>query len=216
MEKSLRIEEKELMLIKEFFLFVRDFYFDPTNASFRPKTIEEAIDFTLKKRVGSCSTKHYLLGNLLESHGFNVKYMTYPFYWQDLLLPYPDELRGLLSEMPIQYHLALKVLIKGEEKLIDATWDRPLIIAGFPVNEDNNLTEGMKLAINPCDSPIVHASAQERWNYIEELKQKIPKSDTVQSFYRMMKEWLNTIRSSFFLINNSSFPTIFDHDLSII
>jgi len=142
--------------------------------------------------------------------------VTYPFYWQDLLIPYPDKLRGLLSEMPIQYHLALKVLIKGEEKLIDATWDRPLIIAGFPVNEDNNLTEGMKLAINPCDFPIVHTSAQERWNYIEELKQKIPKSDTVQSFYRMMKEWLNTIRFSFFLTNNSSFPTIFDHNLSII
>lgn len=189
-----QVEQQETSLIKEAFLYVRDMPFDPTNYGYRPKDVSDSINFVFRRRRGSCSAKHYLLGWLLETAGFQAEYITYPFYWQELVLPYPDELRNLLPHLPIQYHLALKVLTDGNERLLDVTWDPSLNSAGFPVNKLENITQDTILAVNPCAEPVVHLSAQKRWEYIETLKQTMPRNDVVVEFYKKMNQWLNTVR----------------------
>lgn len=165
-------EPKENLLLKNVFLFTRDVHFKPTNLGFKPKSVEESINFVLQTKSGNCSAKHYLLGCLLQYYGIKVKYLTYPFYWHDLQIFYPDNISQLLPELPIQYHLALSVLTDKGEWLLDATWDKGLLFAGFPVNELDN----MRLGIIPCEKPVVHFSAQERWDYIEELKKQCRKA----------------------------------------
>ncbi len=162
----------------------------------------------MRTKIGSCSNKHYLLGYLLQEKGIQVKYLTYPFYWQDLPIQYPENIKKFFPHLPIQYHLALMILIEGTEKLLDATWDKGLTsIKGLTINEFNE----MDLAVVPCQKPIIHFSAIERWQYIEHLKQSIPNREAISNFYKAMSKWLNAVRS-FELINNNNFPNVEYHD----
>lgn len=84
--------------------------------------------------MGSCSPKHFLLGSMFGMLGIPVKYATFPFMWNDL--DYPPLVKTLVQHMPVEYHVACRVLINDEWVLVDATWDRALKKAGFVVNED--------------------------------------------------------------------------------
>jgi hypothetical protein len=84
---------------------------------------------------GYCGPKHYLLAEMYRRLGYEVVYVTFPFLWNDRDLLYPPELRQLATGLPVAHHLACRVRINNRWVLVDATWDRPLKRAGFPVNE---------------------------------------------------------------------------------
>ena len=116
------------------FLATRDMPFEVTSPG-RKLTLEETINNARVKKRGSCSSKHYLLGQDYQKLSIPVAFITCPFLWQDLKVDYPDQVRKLAEKMPIQYHLALGIITNNQLAIIDATWDLPLKKAGFLINE---------------------------------------------------------------------------------
>lgn len=103
---------------------------------------------------GSCGPKHYLLAEMYRRLGFDVVFATFPFLWNDPDVRYPQELRTLATGLPVAYHLACRVRINNRWVLVDATWDRPLKGAGFPVNEHWDGRADTLCAVKPIRSAI--------------------------------------------------------------
>jgi hypothetical protein len=85
---------------------------------------------------GSCGPKHYLLAEMFRKLNLSVVYATIAFSWNDPDLRYPPDLRELVANLPVAYHLTCRVQVGCRWILVDATWDPPLVKAGFPVNDD--------------------------------------------------------------------------------
>ncbi|HGJ65204.1 TPA: hypothetical protein ENS27_07420 [bacterium] len=167
----------------------------------RTSSLEDEIRLFREVQSGACSAKHYYLGRQLENLGLAPLYLTIPFYWQKQPFEYPSSLKQLSLQMPLQFHAALLVMLENRPIQLDATWDEPLSVAGFP---NNKLTCLMTVSIGvvPAGEIITHSSAQERWQYILELKQQMSHSSLVTQFYGQLNEWLQEIRvQSGFLAN---------------
>jgi hypothetical protein len=103
---------------------------------------------------GNCAPKHYLLAEMYKKLNLNVVFATFPFVWNDPDIRYPPELRQLATRVPVAFHLACRVQIGCRWVLVDATWDRPLACAGFPVNEHWDGYAETKCAVKPLKSPV--------------------------------------------------------------
>jgi len=103
---------------------------------------------------GSCGPKHYLLAEMYRRLGVDVVFATLPFLWNDPDFQYPPKLRTLATGLPVAYHLACRVRINNRWVLVDATWDRPLKRAGFPVNEHWDGRADTLCAVKPLRSAI--------------------------------------------------------------
>jgi transglutaminase-like putative cysteine protease len=116
-----------------------------------PKTAPEQI---LRLQKGYCGPKHYLLAEMYRRMGIDTVYATFPFLWNDPDLQYPPGLRKLATGLPVAHHLACRVRINDRWVLVDATWDRPLKRAGFPVNEHWDGYADTKCAVKPLKSAV--------------------------------------------------------------
>ncbi|WP_321505366.1 hypothetical protein [uncultured Methanoregula sp.] len=103
---------------------------------------------------GYCGPKHYLLAEMFRKLNLNVVYATIAFSWNDPDLRYPPALRELAVHIPVAHHLACRVQIGCRWALADATWDRPLARAGFPVNEHWDGYADTRWAVKPLRSPV--------------------------------------------------------------
>ena len=150
----------------------------------------------LRGMCGSCTPKHFLLGQLLERLDLEIKYVTFPFSWNDPEIKYPDELRDLAAKLPTEYHLALKVLIEGEWRLVDATWDKPLKDAGFPVNESWDGVSDTLLAVKPIEE-IENRDARDRDATVKERKSAWTDDDHTREalFIEKLNRWLQSFRA---------------------
>lgn len=144
---------------------------------------------------GSCTPKHFLLGHMFTNLDLVVKYVSFPYSWNQFQLDYPDELKKLSESLPIEYHLACKVRIDNRWTYIDATWDAPLKKAGFPVNEFWDGVDNTLIAIDPIDQ-IEHATAEERLEYVKSQKADWTEEDRKRSevFYERFNAWLAELR----------------------
>ena len=158
------------------------------------ENIQLDIEALKKTTRGSCSHKHYVLASIYEELGVSVHYVTHPFHWHDLELDWPRRLRRLISKMPIQYHLALSIAPDGQRFLLDATWDSPLVRAGFRVNELNGHLSDTHLAILPCGPAIIHQTIAEREQYRQKLVGSLGQHTTVAEFYSELNTWLEQVR----------------------
>jgi hypothetical protein len=103
---------------------------------------------------GYCGPKHFLLAAMYGKLGLDVVYATFPFLWNDPDIWFPQRLRECANQLPIAHHLACRVRINNRWVLVDATWDRPLAKAGFPVNERWDGIADMKCAVKPLRSAV--------------------------------------------------------------
>jgi hypothetical protein len=103
---------------------------------------------------GYCGPKHYLLAEMYRNLGLEVVFATFPFLWNDPDLRYPPGLRALAAIMPVSHHLACRVRINNRWVLVDATWDRPLAMAGFPVNDHWDGYADTRCAVKPLRSAV--------------------------------------------------------------
>lgn len=87
------------------------------------RDIPYRIPLSASERDDCCSGKHILLLEGLTTLGYNCRYRVCTFKWSDLDLP--RELLDIPHENS-STHVYLEVLIKGEWKVVDATWDSPL------------------------------------------------------------------------------------------
>lgn len=138
------------------------------------------------------STKNCLLGSLCEQLGITVWYVETPFFWKDLLVDFPDNLRKSAGVVPKQYHLSLAIL-REDIYQIDATWDPPLQKAGFPVNRLFGHLQQTTLAVIPCGEIRIHTSIGEKWNS-QKLKTNMS-AEEESAFYTELNKWLETLRT---------------------
>lgn len=150
----------------------------------------------LRGMRGSCTPKHFLLGILFERLGLEIRYATFPFSWNDSEIRYPDELRELAAALPTEYHLALRVLIDGGWRLVDATWDTPMKEAGFPVNESWDGMSDTLLAVKPIEE-IENRDAGDRDACVKERKSGWSDDDHAREklFCEKLNLWLASLRS---------------------
>jgi hypothetical protein len=122
---------------------------------------ERYVDI-LKFGRGSCTPKHFLLGNMFQRLGLLVLYAVYPFRWGDraeVLDDYPQQVRELSRDLPMSHHLACKVEIDGRLVLVDATLDLPLANAELPVNQKWDGFSDTLLPMTPCgEEEVFHPS----------------------------------------------------------
>jgi hypothetical protein len=192
--------EQKWSSFREIFTAIRDIPYSNCKSISKPKTLDEYLgDFILNIKRGSCTPKHLLLGLAAETIGMHVQYLSYQFYWRNLLVEYPSEIREFLKKMPAQLHTSIAVSPyserHGKHYLIDCTWDRSLASVGFPVNNLEIIPNHCKMGIIPHTTPIVHYSAKEKWQYVQEIKSTIPLNKNVSMFYEGFNDWLTTLRS---------------------
>jgi hypothetical protein len=151
----------------------------------------------LKGMRGSCTPKHFLLGRLFEMLGLKIRYATFPFSWDDPDIRYPDEIRELARSLPTEYHLALRVLIEGKWRLVDATWDLPLRSAGFPVNESWDGISYTLLAVKPIEE-IENLDARDRDSTVKARKSAWTEDDRAREglFIARLNRWLESLRTA--------------------
>jgi len=152
---------------------------------------ERYVDI-IKLGRGSCTPKHFLLGNMFQRLGMLVLYAVYPFRWDDFGTYYPPRLRRLAEELPTSYHLACKVDIDGELVLVDATLDSALMKQalerfGLTVNKEWDGVSNTLLPMNPCgEEQLYHPSEaylmQARYN------------EKQLAFYRELNSWFEDVR----------------------
>ncbi len=176
---------------------VQQYVYDTTAIKCRGNlSSRKRINLTRFIKKGTCTTKHEVLASNLETLGYDVKYLTYPFYWQELPYSYPQEIQDLLDKMPRQNHLALMVREDKEEKLIDVTWDPGLKNAGFIVPRVNSTVASTPLAVVPCSNPVVHSNIVDRSRYVESLWPTGPEHEIIGLFYIALNIWLSGIRQA--------------------
>jgi hypothetical protein len=146
---------------------------------------------------GSCQPKHFLLANFFDRLNIPVKYVSFPFKWQEQPLNFPDSFKEVLSGLPVSYHLACKAYIEYEWILVDATHDPALKTAGFPVTEGWDGFNDTKNAVVPIEE-IIHESLAERVNYELTQKSRYTEEEKMLSgkFFEKLNSWLETIRKT--------------------
>ena len=140
----------------------------------------------LKISKGSCSPKHFLLADFLERLGLTIFYSVWQFFWKDIPIEWPLELKKLIEEMPINTHLALRVKIEDEFVLVDATLDPKLKILGLPINDWDGKSNTL-LPIQPL--------GEEAWHSREERELMVPDfEERSLVFYQKLNSWMEKVR----------------------
>jgi transglutaminase-like putative cysteine protease len=104
----------------------------------------------LRRRSGSCSGKHYLLGELFRRQGLPVRHMLCTHRFNDSPLPFPEHMQDLLRKNEIvDLHDYLQVSIDGTWIDIDATWPLPMRDFGLPATDDWDGKSPMNLTVIP-------------------------------------------------------------------
>lgn len=149
----------------------------------------------LELNKGSCQPKHFLLATFFDRLNIPVKYVSYPFKWQNQPLKFPDNFKEVLNGLPLSYHLSCKAYIEYKWVLADATYDPPLAPAGFPVTEKWDGLNDTKNAVMP-EEEIIHESLDERIAYESAQKSRYSPQEKLLSgeFVEKLNLWLKSIR----------------------
>ena len=144
----------------------------------------------LKEGKGSCSPKHFLLGEMYRRLGLPVLYAVYPHRWGDIaeiMGQYSERLKDTALALPVSRHLACKVEIDGKLVLVDATLDLPLKKAGFKVNANWDGFSDTILPVTPCGEEELYHPAEARL-------MKTNLDEQFLSFYPELNNFLEQMR----------------------
>ncbi|HEX7407450.1 MAG TPA: transglutaminase domain-containing protein [Candidatus Binatia bacterium] len=102
----------------------------------------------LKQRRGSCSGKHYLLGELFRMLGLRVRHMICTHRFNESPLVFPPPMQEMLRKNEIvDLHDYLQIAVEDTWVDIDATWERGLREFGFPGNDEWDGKGAMLLSV---------------------------------------------------------------------
>ncbi len=106
----------------------------------------------LRARAGSCSGKHYLLGELFRLSRLNVRHMMCTHHFNESPLPFPDQMQALLRKNEVvDVHDYVQILVDGAWVDVDCTWEIGLRDFGFPVTDVWDGRSSMMLTVTPDD-----------------------------------------------------------------
>jgi len=115
----------------------------------------------LRRHAGSCSGKHYLLGELYRLLGLKVRNMICRHRFNESPLPFPDPMQALLLKNEIvDLHDYLQIQVDGNWIEVDATWELGLRDFGFPVTDQWDGQSPMLLSVVVDEEFIVEGNPE--------------------------------------------------------
>lgn len=147
----------------------------------------------LESGHGSCSGKHYLLGEMYRLLGLKVRHMICTHRFNEAPIVFPPYMQAMLQKNEIiDLHDYLQLWIDDSWIDIDATWERGLREFGFPVNEEWDGKNGMLLSVVPEDFAVAERDPE---RLKEELLSKLtPRQRTLRKqFLELLSEWVQEL-----------------------
>lgn len=149
----------------------------------------------LQRGGGSCSGKHYLLGELFRRLGLPVRHMLCTHRFNDSPLPFPERMQDMLRKNEIvDLHDYLQVSIDGTWVDVDATWPLSLRDFGLPVTDEWDGKSPMLLTVTPDEHEEVTgdpAKAKE-----EGLSRLTPRQRQLRKqFLESLGQWVAELQS---------------------
>ncbi len=156
-----------------------------------PASRDPAI--VLQQGSGSCSGKHYLLGELYRLLGVRVRHMICTHRFNESAIVFPQPMQELLRKNEIvDLHDYLQIAVDDEWVDVDATWPRGLREFGFPVNEDWDGKSAMPLSVVSTDVTVADHNPE---RLKEELLSKLtPRQRTLRKqFLEALSGWVREL-----------------------
>lgn len=149
----------------------------------------------LQRAAGSCSGKHYLLGELFRRQGLNVRHVLCTHRFNDSPLPFPDHMNDLLRKNEIlDVHDYLQISVDGEWIDIDATWPLGLRDFGLPATDDWDGKSSMMLSVIPDEQIEVHGDPAKKKE--EQLSKLTPRQRTLRKqFLEALGQWVTELQA---------------------
>ena len=147
----------------------------------------------LQQGRGSCSGKHYLLGEMFRLLGLQVRHMICTHRFNESPLPFPPPMQEVLRKNEIvDLHDYLQIAVNDSWVDIDATWERGLREFGFPVNEDWDGASPMILSVVPEDYAVAERDPE---RLKEELLSKLtPRQRALRKqFLEALSRWIQEL-----------------------
>jgi transglutaminase-like putative cysteine protease len=149
----------------------------------------------LQRGGGSCSGKHYLLGELFRRQGLPVRHMMCTHRFNDSPLPFPGHMQDLLRKNEIlDVHDYLQISVDGEWIDIDATWPLGLRDFGLPATDDWDGKSPMVLTVIPDEQVEVHGDPAKTKE--EQLSKLTPRQRTLRKqFLEALSQWVTELQA---------------------
>ena len=147
----------------------------------------------LSLRRGSCSGKHYLLGEMYRHSGLATRHMICSHRFNESLIVFPDAMQEMLRKNEIvDLHDYLQIEVEGTWIDVDATWEAGLRAFGFPVNEDWDGTSPMALSVVPEEFTLVERDPE---RHKEEMLSKLtPRQRSLRGqFLQALNDWVQEL-----------------------
>lgn len=146
---------------------------------------DDIIRLMVTENRGWCGPKHQLLIWMFGRLGVRIQPYYIPFRWQDQSVRYPATLRTIVSFLPDSTHLCCKAYLDHTWQILDATWDPPLLRAGFPVNDPWDGVSGTIPAVSGIEPG--------------ERERKVPflrgSGENRAEFVPLLNRWMEEVRS---------------------
>lgn len=147
----------------------------------------------LQQGRGSCSGKHYLLGEMFRLLGLQVRHMICTHRFNESPLAFPPPMQEMLRRNEIvDLHDYLQIVVNDGWVDVDATWERGLREFGFPVNEEWDGSSPMILSVVPEDYAVAERDPE---RLKEELLSKLtPRQRALRKqFLEALSGWIQEL-----------------------
>jgi hypothetical protein len=147
----------------------------------------------LRSGRGSCSGKHYLLGEMFRLLGLRVRHMICRHRFNESPLAFPPPMQEMLRKNEIvDLHDYLQIALDDEWIDVDATWPSSLREFGFPVTEEWDGKSAMVLSVVAEDLVIAERDPA---RFKEELLSKLtPRQRTLRKqFLEALNGWVQEL-----------------------
>jgi len=147
----------------------------------------------LQRGHGSCSGKHYVLGEMFRLLGLSVRHMLCRHRFNESPIVFPAPMQAMLRKNEIvDFHDYLQVQVDGTWVDIDATWPLALREFGFPVNEDWDGRQAMPLSVVADEHDVVEGDPE---RLKEELLSKLaPRQRALRKqFLEALSSWVQEL-----------------------
>ena len=147
----------------------------------------------LESGHGSCSGKHYLLGEMFRLLELDVRHMICTHRFNESLIVFPGPMQEMLRKNEIiDMHDYLQIALDGEWLDVDATWPSGLREFGFPVNENWDGKNAMLLSVVPEDLAVAERDPEV---LKEELLSKLPPRQRAlrKQFLAALSSWVQEL-----------------------
>lgn len=149
----------------------------------------------LRERSGSCSGKHYLLGELYRRQGLHVRHMLCSHRFNDSPLPFPEHMQDLLRKNEIlDLHDYLQISVDGNWIDVDATWPLSLRDFGLPTTDDWDGKSPMTLSVIPDEQlDVVGDPAKVKEEHLSKLT---PRQRMLRKqFLEALSQWVSELQA---------------------